>query len=392
MRIAVLFLLGAVVLAGEPLTDGECSAFARELEKEIAARKVPAVAARFDWDAFLDRVMGEEAKSVPKDWNRGFRKGFKSTVNNRGKTIPMIVDAVRRGGRYTFLRLRGRDGQKTALFRLILPDEGGVNYHEMILVRDRGGSVRVVDVYVYMSAERMSDGVRRTFLVHAAEASKGVLEKLLGDESEYVKHFDTIVRMHRLNVEGRHRQVLRLYESLPVALQRHKNVLFIRLPAAQAVGEKEHLAAIEAFRRHHPRDPCVEMLALDVHLMRGRYDEAIAGLRRMSEAVGGDPYADTLRANVHLMKKDLAGAEEVARLAAKAEPELIEPWWLLVSISLARKGHAETLRLLLHLEREFDLEFKDLTRAEGYEHFVRSPEYRTWLERSATEKRGDGDG
>jgi len=55
-------------------------------------------------------------------------------------------------------------------------------------------------------------------------------------------------------------------------------------------------------------------------------------------------------------------------------------YWRLVDVSLHQKDFAETARLLNLLADRFQMQIKDLTTVPSYAEFVRSPEYKDWLE------------
>ena len=47
-------------------------------------------------------------------------------------------------------------------------------------------------------------------------------------------------------------------------------------------------------------------------------------------------------------------------------------------MGLAVKDHAEVLKQLRVLRDEFGLQFSDLSKAEGFEDFAKSPEHEQW--------------
>jgi hypothetical protein len=376
--VAVL-ALGARGEDGKPLTGEECLAFARGFAADVGSGNTDAVVDRIDWDALLDRVTaGYDADDK---FVRGFRRGFLSERRKPGNLVPAVIEAVGKGGSYVLLRVHEKDGTKRALFRML--HENGVNYHDCILARAEDGAVRVSDIHIFLSGETASATMRRIFLAAAAEASKGFLEKLLGSESELVKHLPHIQRMAARNREGRPAEALRIYRSLPAAVQREKFVLLLRFQAAQGLSDEEQLAAAADMRKHCPGDPCLDLLSLDAVLLRRQYDEALACVDRLDAAVGGDPYSDLLRGNIHYMKGDRAAAKSHAAKAIAAEPTLAPAHWTLVQVALDERDHAETVRLLLRIEQVLKLEFGDLTAVPEYAEFVKSPEYREWLGRNA---------
>jgi hypothetical protein len=374
-------LLARAALADDPtpLGEAECIAFAKAMEKEVAALDGAATLRRFDWAALLDRVTAGYDPNT--DFVRKFRSGFLASRGEAGMEVPVIIDNVRNGGSYTLLRIHERDGAKRALFRLLMPGRG-VGYHDCVLARGKDGQPTIVDIDVLAAGETLSAQFRTLFLAAAAEESKGFMEKLLTSESDLAKHYGDIKTMQRLTREGRPDEALRVYRSLPASLRQSKMVLLHRLRAAQALGPgDEYATALADLRARYPNDPCTDLLSVDDCLLRKRYDEALAGVDRLDKAVGGDPYNDVLRGNIHYMKGDRDAAIRCLNRAIAAEPTLEDPYWSLVQLSLDEKKFDETARLLSRIEKTLGLKLGDLTDIDAYAEFVKSAEYRKWLGR-----------
>jgi tetratricopeptide (TPR) repeat protein len=360
-------------------TDEECQQFAKSLEQIVQSGDLTAFNNVVDWDAILEKATSgfpgvEKAR-------RQFIAGVKQTVGHRTGIGWAILGEVAKGGSYKFLHVHTQYDQKRVLFRFLLAGQQGVNYHDFILVRQSDGKIRAVDLYIFLSAEMLSTAIRRGFIPVVAEASKSVLAKLTGAESEYVKHAKVIAQMPNAVVSGNYQQALEIYRRLPPALQKDKNILMLRLRAAQATGDKAlHATAIDDFRRYHPDDPCVDILAIDVHILNKRYDEALKCIDRLDVAVGGDPYLDVLRASSRIVQGDYAAARAFAQKAIDAEELLIDAYWTLVTIALAEKNFDETTRLLNLIIQKFNVEIGDLSGNPPYAEYIKSPQYKQWMQ------------
>jgi protein involved in temperature-dependent protein secretion len=263
---------------------------------------------------------------------------------------------------------------------MLLSDDRGMNYHDMVVVKQLGGRIRVVDIYVYLSAEMISSTMRRTYISIAASQNKSILEKLSGKEKEFAEHFREFARMAALLRSKQFRRATQIYDRLPKSLQKDKNVLILRLLASQEVSDEEYVKAIDAFRRHHPNDPCVDIMSIDRNILDEKYDDALDSVGRIDKSVGGDPYLDVLRANLLFLKEDFPLAKKRAQRAIKAEPTLISAQWVLVNLSLIEGEFDETTRLLNVINEKFEVEFEDLTTVPEYSEYVRSPQHKKWLE------------
>jgi tetratricopeptide (TPR) repeat protein len=375
--------VGAPALAeapvGPPVTDEECRAFAATIEDAVLAGDVAAFNALIDWDATLETAMaGIEA---PEASRRGFIQGVKSSMKQEQGIVSQIIATIKGGGSYKLLHIRARDKRKTALFRLAMPDGDGVNYHEFVLSRRRDGKVRAVDAYIFISGELMSQAMRRMYLPAAAEGSHGLFDRLLGTEKVFMKNLPRFQRMTAEVRAGRPAEALEIFRQLPPELQKNKNILMVRLQAAQAVGDEDYSRALEDLRAAHPDDACIDMISIDYYLLKKDYPRAFACLDRLDKAVGGDPYVNVMRAGIHTDEKQYGLAKQDARKAIEEDPTIQDAFWTLVTISLEERNFADTVTLLDQLEGRFHIPFGDITALPVFAEFVRSPEYRAWKDR-----------
>lgn len=360
-------------------TDEECRQFAKSLEQIVQSGDLAAFNNVVDWDAILDKATSgfpgiEKAR-------RQFTAGVKQTMGSRTGLGWNVAQQVTNGGSYRFLRIHSKYDQKRVLFRFLLAGQQGVNYHDFVLVRQSDGKIRAVDLYIFLSAEMLSTTIRRGFVPVVAEVSKSVLAKLTGAENEYIKHIKIVSQMSNAVVSGNSQQALEIYRRLPPVLQKDKNLLLLRLRAAQATGDETlYVVAIDDFRRCHPNDPCIDMLAIDGHILNKRYDEALKCIDRLDKAVGGDTYLDVLRANLRIAQGDHEAARALAQKAIDAEESLVDAYWTLVAIALAEKNFDETTRLLNLIIQKFNVEIGDLSGNPMYAEYIKSPQYKQWMQ------------
>src|SRR5262249_40237636 len=199
----------------------------------------------------------------------------------------------------------------------------------------------------------LSQTARRAFLTKALRQAQAPAARLQGAERAYQLNFKKVELMNDMAREGKHQEVLRLFDQLPSELQRDKNVLLTRLRAAQAVGGDAYNEAIENFRTYHPDDPCVELFAITYYVQKKDFARALAMIDRVEKVIGADPYLNVLRAYVHVEADDLAAARKAAESALAEEPTLVDAELTLLLVSVHEKKHEETLSRLRELERRF---------------------------------------
>jgi hypothetical protein len=354
-------------------TDAECEVFSREMEKVLAAGDAAAFDARCDMKAALDIALrGMDAES-------GFVKGFRQgAMKSRGFSLgPALVKAVADGGSYRFLRVRRMDQNPRALFRLI--QNGSVNYHDLHLAGPAGGPLRIRDIYIYLAGENLTDTYRRMFMAGLA-AQPGVLQGMLGKENEYAKAMPQLKSFMELARGEDAKAAMGAFAKLPPVLQKDKVVLLTRSQVAVKIGVQEALDAFEDFRKAYPGDASLDLVAIDPLAGAMKYKEAGEAVERVEKSLGGDAYLVYLRGNIRLLADDKAQAAQLFERAVREEKTLAEPYWMLITASLEDKKYADTARWLVAVERDAGVELSDLKDAEPYADFVKSPEYKAWME------------
>ena len=324
-----------------------------------------------DTEALLDNALrnigaAEQSK-------RNFRTGFKSGyVRSLAKGLEPTSD-------YKLLRLRQTNEQWRAMFRLLNQD-GGLNYHDLILVRGNDASVRIADFYVALSGELMSTTIRRLALPILSQTERSLLDRLVGTESELIKHQKDWSRMVLLSQQGKGEEALAVYQKLPATLQREKFLLIARLTAAQQVSDDEYQQTIAFWEKAHPSDPSLNLVSIDGFFMAHQYEKSIAVIDRLDKAIGGDPYLDVLRASQYRLLKQRDNARRYATQALRAEPNLAAAYDCLLGLALDEKDFKETVRLLTEAEKHLKADILEVVNDDdNYEEFRKSSNYRDWV-------------
>jgi tetratricopeptide (TPR) repeat protein len=250
----------------------------------------------------------------------------------------------------------------------------------MLVERLPNGQTKAVDMYVLMSAELISTSMRRAYLAAVAGQNRNFVERLTQGESDFVRNLPLFTEITQATVAGQSQRVLDGYQKLPDSLKRDKNFLMLRLQAASTLGnEAVYQAAIDDFLKHHPTDPCVDMVSLDALILKKEFDKTLAAIDRIDKAIGTDNYWELMRGSVLAMAGRFPEARERLLAAERHEPKSVELQWQFVSLSLQEKNFAETANRLSKIRDEFEMVLTDLTKLPDYAEFVRSPEYRAWL-------------
>lgn len=363
---------------GKPLTDEECRAVGEQISKAVKSGDVAGFDRLIDWDAV--NQASTSGIDAPEASRKNFIKGLDQARLGGKGVANVIVEAVKKGGSYTLLRVHTRDNRPWLMFRLLLP-EAGVNYHDLPLARRPDGKVKAMDIYIGLSGELLSQTFRRGFIQALAQApGNSLIGRLTGSDQKYAKYLKSLGEMGEAARAGQYARMMEIYKASPAELKKEKNVLLLRLQAAQNLGDDaEYSKSIEDFRAEYPNDACIDILSIDYYVLKKQFDQSLACIDRLDKAIGGDPYLEVLRAGAHIEQGNFAAARADLKKAIDAEPGLVDAYWSLVNVSLQDKNFDETLKTLRTIREKFGIEIGDLTQVPLYKDFAASPQYQEFL-------------
>jgi len=365
--LSALPLILAMALAGQAPDPG-LDAFCLKIEESLRNADPAPLDRALDVEALLDRAvrgLAGDAKSL-EGFRAGVRKGFSYG--------PALVRQLGKEGRVKFLRVRRVGTERRALFRTLLGEQ--FSYQEFLLDPRPGGELRIADIYVFLTAEWLSENLRRSYLSVLA-AEPGALEKALGGENEYAKSMPRIQELSKLAREGKHEEVLKGWDGLPAAAKKDKSLLVLRCTSAARVGAEEALRALEDLRKAVPGDPCIPILSIGPLTDAGKHAEALRAVDDLDRDLGGDPFLHVLRSWIHSAAGDAERARASARKAIEGDRTLAIAYWTAVNLSLEARRFGETANLLSELEKNAGIRVDEL-RGEQFAEFLKSPEHEAW--------------
>jgi hypothetical protein len=361
--------------AAAPDPDAPWRTWTDDLQLALVEHDVTAYDALVDVDAILERVV--QGVSDKKGFVKGFKQGARTTMSGGQGLYLILTSALDGGGHFDLLRLRGKPDARTALFRVVNPD-GGFDYIEFELKRSRTGTVSAVDYYTASTGELVSAAVRRWMLPLAASSDRGLLERLLEPEQALVKDWPKVERAVDASKKGDVEAFAEALAALPAELRIDKLVLLMRIRVFPAE-DARYVEALGDMRKHYADDPATRLHSIDWYYLRGEHDKALAEIEGMGEWADGDPYLRYLSCTVLLQAQRFDAARQAGRAAIDGGLAWTEPYWLLMTISLRQERYADTLALLVEMDKRFELEWNDFGDVEEYKGFVASTRHAEWL-------------
>ena len=360
-----------------PIAEKDCREYADQVVSAVASRNKVAFNALIDWDGIF--AVATTDLGAPANVVSGWILEMKQALNTNPGFADAVLHNTEAGGQFSYLRTKISHGRQVIIFRMIGPQNQGVNYIEFIPKQGPDHKIRAANLYPYASGEFMSESIRRALLPAAASQSRSFVEKLVSKEQDFVLDLPKMQPIALALSQGRKKDALKLLDELRSETKKTKMVLLMRAQAAQEADEKVYLAALEEFRTLFPNDPCLDLQLIDYYTLTKKPDEVLKYIDRLDKSVGGDPYLNYLRASLAAERGDGAGARRLAEQVLDQEPSFKAAYYFLIGLSLREQKHDETLQWLKRIHEKLGVVFKDLTTVNEYANFVKSPQYKEWV-------------
>ncbi|HVX86574.1 MAG TPA: hypothetical protein VH253_17465 [Phycisphaerae bacterium] len=359
----------AVTPADKQLADAFAAA--------VAAHDVSAANACINGDALADRCTTGFAADP--EFTTGFKKGLSQNLSNF--TGPLVTK-LPEGATYTLLRVRRRNNQVSALFRLHMPT-GAINYHDWIIENDSAGKPRFVDLYDATKGENISATIHRLFVAAAIADDKTSNATLSAREKELVDALPKTQQMYEKISAGDAVGALAIRDALPASVQQIKWVRVGRVLASTGEGVPPDVSqdAMDDFQKAYPNDPAIDLIGIDFWWSRKDFARIYQAVDHLETYTGGDPYLDFLRGNAYInddKHPDAAAAKAAYQKAADADPPVEDAYWALITLALKEQDFDRTAQLLTDVQKRCNVRIADLTQNKLYADFVKSPAYVKW--------------
>ena len=297
-------------------TEAEAQQFAQEFIEAVTKPNVQRAAMMIDWDILLARATADTY--APPRFRAGFLKGAKETAQS-ASYVQQLAKGVEQGAQIKLLSIRGDEGGRSALLR-ILHSNGGVTYNEMLLTKS-DGVVRAADVYVYATGEYMSDTMKRMYKF-AAGSEPTFMERMQKKKNPVVRIAQQYKQMTETVAAGKNQEAVELFKQMPEELRKEKTMLVAYVTASASLDDAQYEAAIDELKKAFPNDSGIDLMLIDGFILKQRYDDALKAIDRLDRDLNGDPYLDILRSNVCIIKGDSYNASRYGQRAVEREAGL----------------------------------------------------------------------
>jgi len=363
-----------------PGTREDADAVVKAVGETVTNRDAAALHRLLDEHRLVNRILvGLDVKDAARaEFEKGVRSG--GSLSNLTREI---MAAVEGGGDYRFFRHVTKGNETRPLFRLILPNFGGVNYHELIIARDATGEPRITDIYIHITGELISQSVRRLLLPAFAAENNGLLARLTGREAALVRNFSTIEQINKHKEAKDFQEAYRLLTTLPQQLQKDKTILVLKLVIAQQLGVEEYVKVLRELEVSFPNDPARDFRSIDLYATQGNHEKVVEAVDRLI-AANGDPYLYFLKLDSLVSLGRTRDARAAVKSARTAGVDTLDTHWMELGFFMSTKDHVSTAKMLDTISNKFGVEFSDLSQVAEYADFVASAEGKAWMRTHAT--------
>lgn len=324
----------------------------------------------FDVDSITNSLL--DSIHGPKITKEGFKKG----VTDHLDVGMNIISAMGMDGHCKFLRLT-KDSIPKALYRIV--SQGGVNYFELFLQKNKQDSVQIIDYYPYAVGQQFSNTLRRIYLSSLSDLRDSIkMDSLSKEDSMYVANIPTLDKIGKFFEEGEYNNALALIDSFPVVIREDKMIQITKLNIAFNEGGEMYLQAIEEFKEKYPNDPLVEVILLDFAFAQQEHTQALAIIDSLNKKIGGDAYLNVMKATIYedLAKNDVA--IDLLKEAIQTEASMEESYWKIIPLYMKQKKYAEVVTLFPQMQELFDINPAEFLVYDGYEEFWQSSAFEAW--------------
>lgn len=309
-----------------------------------------------------------------------FVRGFTRTAGPDNFAKAVFVNLQQRDDvRLKFMRMVDRDRERRALVRLDMGD-AGFDYMEFVLEADSTGTPKIVDWYSLSTGELLSvsvGGLSRLLV----DPAPGLLKTFFGVQALDAEAVKRLRRVSELRSKGQWKEAYFEMEKLPPEIANSRLILTQRAGLASALGDDDlYRSALEQLAQRYADQPSTAFMLIDHYLYKQDYDRCLQSIGYMEKRVGQDGLTYMLRANIHLLAKQLDESVRNAREGIRVEPDFAGPYFSLIEVLIAQERFPEAVEAFQDMETKFGYEFSsELLEAEPtYAKFVASDAYKKW--------------
>lgn len=325
----------------------------------------------FDKEALLDNILFNSKNKQIKHYNLGFRNGFYNSFD-LGNIVLLQLGS---GSTYSFIKAYQREGKNLLLFRSFTND--GINYHEYV-VDGKEDNYRIVDMYVYLSGEYISERLRRTYRTN--------LVKLLPEEAAIFlsdKDYQAYALLDKARVlleKGNDKKAFKTWEKIQPSSETERAVQLTGIQIASFYNIELYNQLCLKYERKFPEDPGFYLFSANGLYAQQSFNNSLRCIDSLDHKVGTDPLLDYLRGGIYAEMGELGAASKAYHRLINNMPAF-EPGYLsLFEVYISQNDFTKATSLLEKMSTEFNYYKEDFSDyLQDFPNYIQSDEYNSWI-------------
>ena len=373
-----MLILGLIIISlscasekQEPLYElADAEELGISLQSRIDKDDIRLINELFDLRSFASQFIMKSTKKRIHKFNTGVLLGLSRSFNFG----ELLIQQKSEAGDFGFIRAyQDEKNQFHLLFRVY---GEGLNYHDY-LVKTINDELKIVDAYIYMSGENLSDSYKRYYKKLLNDSN--LLTSDVGNAS-ILKDMEKLQKVERLYSERKYKKALKVYETISYNSKNTKNFKLFKIQITFHISDELYYEAIKDYEVNFKNDPSLYLVALDGLIYRKEFDKCLNYIDKLDNLLEKDPFLNFIRGNVYRLKKDNDNALGKYAIVNLEYPEFIGAYENRLDIYLETNQNSKAIEILDVFLKDFKMDKEELNfnLTQEVPNFVKSKAYKNW--------------
>ncbi len=323
----------------------------------------------FSTRLFISRFLIITADKSLDEFNRGFAIGF----SNKFDFGQILLNEVASGTNYDYLRFYlDKDKKFHLVFRLY--SDQGLNYHDYLL-EDTTEGFKIVDLYVYVTGEHMSETIQAVYkgLLSNEKFGKGLTDG-------FTQSVMSLKKIRELVADGKYQDAFDEYQKVSKAAKKKKLFKITLIQITKNLSDDKYIEAIEDYRQEFPNDASLNLLLIDTFYLKKKYAECLQSIDALDKALEGDTFLDLFRGNISYSQGDLESAITYFSNITTNYPNFFEGYDSLLTLYIESNKIEKTLNILDIMIDQFSFTKEEIisNMEESFSDFSKNENFINW--------------
>jgi tetratricopeptide (TPR) repeat protein len=327
----------------------------------------------FDVKSFANSFLLKSKDKEILEFNKEFMSGFMKGFDYGG----IMVREIGEEGSYDFFKSYVDENQQYHLvFRLF--SEAGLNYHDYELKKIRG-SIKIVDVYIYVTGENFSTTVGTLYKTAIASNKKNFFGFTT---NAFLKDITKLNKIRELKSQGKLEEAYTFYKEVSSESKKNKMFQLVGITLASSLNDNELLSKLtKNYEESFPNDPSLYLISVDGAFVNNKFDRVLELINNLEAAIGGDDFLNYIRVNAYYAKGDILKAIEYSELLMSDFPNYMDGFDTALTLYIEAEKFDKAIQILDIFVDRFELTKDSLIESmkENFPNFSKNKKFLDWV-------------